>query len=315
VARYLTARLIGTIPTVLLLVLVVVLIARIVPGNVIDAAIADQGQLSSKDRAAVEHELGLDRPIWAQYGDYLGAMARGSLGESLWTRKSVSALVGDRIGVTATLAVMALAMAIAVSIPLGVWSAVRANRPDDYCVRIVAVLGLSVPAFVVATYVMLLPAIWWGWLVPTYEPTSAGLDRHLRSLLIPAAILAFELSAGLIRITRTSVLETLRQDYVRTARSKGLSERIVIVRHVLRNSLIPVVSVVGIQLVALFSGVVIIEQIFGIGGIGDLLVSGFTTRDYTLVQGITVLLGILAIAVNILIDVSYVWLDPRIRLG
>jgi peptide/nickel transport system permease protein len=298
-----------------LLVLMVVLIARIVPGNVIDAAVADQGQLTKQDRHEIEHQLGIDKPLWLQYVDYVKGMASGSLGDSLWSRQSVTSLVADRAVVTVELSLLALVLALIFSIPLGVIAAIRANRVTDYVVRIVAVLGLSVPSFVVATYVMLLPAIWWGWLVPVYEPMSSGWFSHFESLSIPAMILAFELSAGLMRLTRTSVLETLRHDYVRTARSKGLSERVVVIRHILRNSLIPVVSVVGLQVVALFSGVVIIEQIFGIAGLGDMIITAFTTRDYTLIQGITVLLGMVAIFVNILVDLSYVWLNPRIRLA
>jgi peptide/nickel transport system permease protein len=210
---------------------------------------------------------------------------------------------------------MALVLSLVVSIPLGVWAAVKANSPTDYSLRVFAVLGLSVPSFVVATYVMLLPVIWWGWFVPVYEAPGSGIFAHYKSLLVPAGILAFELSAALTRLTRTCVLESLRQDYVRTARSKGLRENVVLVRHVVRNSLIPVVSVVGLQIVALFSGVVIIEQVFGIPGVGQLIIAAFTSRDYTLIQGVTVLLGFVAISVNILADISYIWLNPRIRLA
>lgn len=299
----------------MLLVLLVVLLARIVPGDVIDAAVGDQGTVSKTDRAAVERELGLDESIPQQYVSYLGHLMTGSLGESLWTRESVTSVIAPRLRPTIELAVMALVLALVVSIPLGVWAAVRANSPTDYSLRVFAVLGLSVPSFVVATYVMLLPVIWWGWFVPVYQGSSSGIVSHYTSLLVPAGILAFELSAALTRLTRTCVLESLRQDYVRTARSKGLRESVVLVRHVVRNSLIPVVSVVGLQVVALFSGVVIIEQIFGIPGLGQLIVAAFQSRDYTLIQGVTVLLGVVAISVNILADVSYVWLNPRIRLA
>jgi len=306
---------VGSVPTVLLLVLIVVLLARIVPGNVIDAAVGDQGAISDADREQIEHELGLDRSVPEQYVRYLGNLLTGSLGESLWSRESVLSVVTPRLRPTIELAVIALIMALIISLPLGVWAAVRANSPTDYTLRIFSVLGLSVPSFVVASYVMLLPAMWWGWFVPIYEEPSDGLWVHYKSLLIPAGILAVELSAALTRLTRTCVLESLRQDYVRTARSKGLRETIVLVRHVVRNSLIPVVSVVGLQIVALFSGVVIIEQIFGIAGVGQLIIASFQARDYTMIQGITVLLGFVAISVNILADLSYVWLNPRIRLA
>lgn len=312
---YLLARMVGSVPTVLLLVLIVVLLARIVPGNVIDAAVGDQGAISDADREQIEHELGLDRSVPEQYVRYLGNLLTGSLGESLWSRESVLSVVTPRLRPTIELAVIALIMALIISLPLGVWAAVRANSPTDYTLRIFSVLGLSVPSFVVASYVMLLPAMWWGWFVPIYEEPSDGLWVHYKSLLIPAGILAVELSAALTRLTRTCVLESLRQDYVRTARSKGLRETIVLVRHVVRNSLIPVVSVVGLQIVALFSGVVIIEQIFGIAGVGQLIIASFQARDYTMIQGITVLLGFVAISVNILADLSYVWLNPRIRLA
>ena len=299
----------------LILVLLVVLLVRIVPGNVIDAAVGDQGAISARDRAAIEHELGLDESVVQQYVSYLGNLARGSLGKSLWSRESVLAVVGPRLRPTMELALMSLVLALVVSIPLGVWAAVKANSFTDYVLRVFAVMGLSVPSFVVATYVMLLPVIWWGWFIPPYQGTFVGLFDHYRSLMIPAAILAFELSAGLTRLTRTCVLESLRQDYVRTARAKGLRESVVLIRHVVRNSLIPVVSVIGLQLVALFSGVVIIEQIFGIPGVGQLIITAFQSRDYTLIQGVTVLLGLFAILVNIVADVSYIWLNPRIRLA
>jgi peptide/nickel transport system permease protein len=312
--RYIVVRLVGMIPTMLLLVLVVVLLVRIVPGNVIDVAVADQGTLTKTDRAKIERQLGLSKPVWQQYVDYLGNLGHGSLGTSLWSRTTVKSLIVARISVTLQMAVMALALALIVSVPAGIVAGVFANSVGDYALRFVAVLGLSAPSFVIATYVLLLPTIWWGWNVPLYAESARGLLPHYKSLLVPAGILAFELAASLLRITRTAVLETRRQDYIRTARAKGLREYSIITRHMLRNALIPVISVAGIQMAALFSGVVIIEQIFGIRGIGSLIISAFSTRDYTLVQGLTLVLGALVFLVNLAVDISYPLINPRVRL-
>lgn len=314
--RYLILRLVGIVPTVLLLVLFVVVLIRLLPGNAVDVMLAEQAQADDVSRQELEARLGLDTPMAVAYGEYALGLFRGDLGKSLWSRQPVTDIIVRRLGVTLELTFLGLLFTTAVGVPVGVVSAIWQNTWLDYLVRGLSVLGLSVPNFAIATMVIVLPALWWGWSPPLiYVPMNAGLWDHLSQFFVPALVLSLSLIATVARMTRSMMLEVLRLDYVRTARAKGLGERTVIYRHALRNALIPVVSILGVQIAFLLSGSVIIENVFALPGIGRTLIQSISIRDYPLVQGITVVTGLLVILVNLLIDLSYVVIDPRVKVG
>jgi peptide/nickel transport system permease protein len=315
VSTYLLKRLALFIPTMALVLLFIVVLVRVMPGNVIDAAIADQSQLNKVDRRTLEHRLGLDQPIYEQYATYAGQLLRGNLGRSLWTGRTVLSMIGGRAWITAELTGIALVMALLVAFPVGILSALRENSVLDYLLRSFTVIGLTVPEFMAATLVLVLPAVWFAWTPMLYHEPSRGLPAHVQSLLLPAGILAMRLATSLARLIRTMMLEVMRQDFIRTARAKGVSRSGVLMRHALRNALIPVVTLLAIDLVWLISGAVIVERIFGVPGLGDLLLTAVSNRDYAAVQGITVLIGLFVLALNLVVDMSYGWLDPRVRVG
>jgi peptide/nickel transport system permease protein len=222
-------------------------------------------------------------------------------------------MAADRVWVTVEVAGLGLLMALAVAIPVGIVSAIFRGSLLDYALRAITVVGLSVPEFMAATIVLVAPAIWFSWTPMQYQPTSAGIGGHLLSLLLPAAIIGWRMASVQARLIRTVMLEVLHQDYIRTARAKGLRESRVILGHAFRNAMIPVITLVALEVVWLISGVVIVEQIFGIPGLGSLLLQAVAERDYTTIQGLTVLIAVFVILLNIAVDVSYGWLDPRIR--
>lgn len=310
---YLLRRLALLLPTLALVVLAVVVLVRIMPGSVIDAAVDGQSQLSQVDRKKLEDTLGLNDPLPVQYARYVSHIARGDLGRSLWTQRKVSEMIGGRVWITAELAGMAMLMALVISIPVGIISAAWKNSPLDYLLRSLTVLGLTMPEFMTATIVLVLPAMWWQWTPMLYRAPSAGLGLHLSSLLLPAGILALRMATSQARLVRTMMLEVLSQDYIRTARAKGLGGLGIIFRHAFRNALIPVVTLLGLETVYLISGAVIVERVFGIPGLGDLLLRAVSQRDYSVVQGLTVLIAVFVLLLNLVVDASYGLLDPRIK--
>lgn len=313
--RYILARVVGMVPAVLVLVLFVVILIRLLPGNAVDIMLTEQVRAGDTSRADLEHRLGLDKSIPQDYVDYTVGLVQGDLGKSVWSQKPVTELLWRRLGVTLELAAIALVMAIAAGVPIGVISAVRQNSVIDYVLRSVSILGLAVPNFAIATMVLVLPTIWWHWSPSLiYTAPSDGLWDHVSQFFIPAAVLSLSLSATIMRLTRTAMLEVMRLDHIRTARAKGLPEATVVYRHALRNALIPVVSLIGVQVAFLLSGAVIIENVFALPGVGRLLVEAVATRDYPLVQGITVVAGLLVIATNLVVDLSYGVLDPRVKV-
>ena len=267
------------------------------------------------DREAVERRLGLDQPIYVQYGRWVGdILLRGSLGRSLLHNWEVGGRILGRMPVTFELGLLAIVIGLVIAIPVGIFSAIRQDRVGDYVGRSVAIIGLATPNFWLGVMVMIYPAIWWGWtpplkLVPFFEDPL----RNLGGFLIPALILGTAGAAAVMRMTRTMMLEVLRQDYIRTAWSKGVRERVVVVRHALKNALIPVVTLVGLQLPILVGGAVIMENIFNLPGLGRLMLLALKDRDYTVVSGVNLLFGTVVLLNNLLIDVVYGLLDPRIR--
>ena len=277
---YVIRRLLLVVPTLFLVTIIVFLIVRMIPGDVITAMMSEMAQLGTTvDRELVEHRLGLDVPVHVQYGRWIGGVLQGDLGTSLRGELPITPKILARLPVTFELGVFAVLIGLLISLPIGIYSAIRQNSIGDYAGRGIAVAFISVPTFWTATMVMLYPAIWWGW-SPSMEliPFTEDPLGNLGMFLLPAAILGMVLSGTTMRMTRTMALEVLRQDYIRTAWSKGLEEKVVVMRHVLKNALIPVVTIVGFQLPILIGGSVILEQIFVLPGIGRLLLDSIQKR-------------------------------------
>ena len=313
---YIIRRLLLVIPTLLILSLIVFFSVRLIPGDTIDAMLGSQDFGAEGDREALERMLGLDVPAHVQYVRWLGdILLHGSLGHSLvGNRDAVEERIARRLPVTIQLGLMSIVIGLVIALPVGIYSAIRQDTAADYAGRSVAIVGLATPNFWLAMMVMLYPAIWWGWSPPmemirfTADPLGS-----LAVFIIPSLILGTYLSAAAMRITRTMMLEVLRQDYIRTAWSKGLEERVVVLRHAVTNALIPIVTLVGLQLPILVGGSVIMENIFSLPGLGRLMLSALTDRDYTLVSGINLVFGTVVVAINLTIDLLYGYLDPRVR--
>jgi peptide/nickel transport system permease protein len=310
--RYLAKRLLVAIPSLLIASLIVFTLPRLIPGDVVAMMLEEKAY--AKDLEELRAKLGLNRPIYVQYFEWLGRAARGDLGESLWTRQPVLKEIGMRLPITLELAVLALLVALAISIPVGVISAARQDTVRDYAARSVAILGLSIPGFWLATLVIVLPAIWWGWRPLTgYVEITRDPLGHFTQMMLPAAILGIAFAAALMRLTRGMLLEVLRQDYVRTAWSKGLRERVIIVKHGLRNAIIPVITYLGTQLPQVIGGTVVIETIFGLPGMSRFLFDAINQRDYPVIQGVNLVVVSFIVLINLGVDALYAVLDPRIR--
>ena len=314
---YIIRRLLLVIPTLFLLSIIVFLTVRFIPGDVVDAMLSEMqweggGDL---DRAALEHRLGLDVPVWMQYGRWIGDMFRhGSLGRSLWRDLPVEEEILSRLPVTIELGLLAISIGLVIALPVGIYSAVRQDTAADYLGRSVAIIGLATPNFWLAIMVLIYPTIWWGWTPPLeYTPFSEDPLGNLAGFFIPSLILGTAMAAATMRMTRTMTLEVLRQDYIRTAWSKGMAERVVIVRHTLKNALIPVVTLVGLQMPILVGGAVIMENIFALPGLGRLMLDALQSRDYPVVQGTNLFFATGVVLLNLLIDLIYPYLDPRVR--
>ena len=311
---YISRRLLALIPTLFFASLIVFVTVRLIPGNVIDLMLSQNDIAVGKDRAQLEAALGLDRPMYAQYARWAGAALRGDLGRSLWQNTPVTAQLLERLPVTFELGLLALIVALSVALPIGVYSAIRQDTAGDYLTRSFSILMLAIPSFWLGTLVMVFPSIWWGWSPElSYVPFRLEPLKNLSQMIVPAIILGTSLSAVTMRLTRTMMLEVLRQDYIRTAWAKGLSEGPIVARHALRNALIPVVTLIGLQAPLLIGGAVIMEQIFVIPGMGMLLLEAVSQRDYPVITGVFLLVGVCVMLINLLVDLSYGTLDPRVR--
>ena len=313
---YLIRRTLLVIPTLFILSIIVFLLVRFIPGDVIDAMQEEYAFTAGEiDREALERKLGLDQPIPVQYARWLGDIVlHGSLGQSLLGRFSVNEKIAGRLPVTIQLGVTALVIGLLIALPVGIYSAIRQDTVSDYLGRTVAIIGLATPNFWLALMVMLYPAIWWGW-TPSMEwiPFSEDPLGNLGMFLIPSLILGTASAAATMRMTRTMMLEVLRQDYIRTAWSKGLRERVVVIRHTIKNALIPVVTLIGLQLPILVGGAVIMENIFNLPGLGRLMVDALSDRDYPVVSGVNLVFATAVLGINLMIDLIYPYLDPRVR--
>lgn len=310
--RYLARRLLVAIPSLLIASLIVFTLPRLLPGDAVQLMLEEKAY--ARDIQELREKLGLTRPLHVQYLEWTGKVLRGDLGQSLWTGRPVLHEIGQRLPVTLALALLAMAIALAIALPIGVISAARQDTARDYIARAAAILGLSMPGFWLATLLIVLPAIWWGWR-PVTEFTELTKDPagHLRQLVLPAAILGVASAAALMRLTRSMLLEVLRQDFIRTAWAKGLAERWVVLKHGLRNSIIPVVTLLGTQLPQIIGGTVIIETIFGLPGMSRFLFDAINQRDYPVIQGVNLMVVSFVVLVNLAVDAFYAVLDPRIR--
>ena len=310
--RYLAKRLLIAVPSLLIASLIVFTLPRLLPGDAVQLMLAEKAY--AKDVDELRAKLGLDRPLAVQYVEWLGRVAQGDLGESLWTRRPVLQELGQRLPITLELAFFALAFALLIALPVGVISAARADTLQDYLARSAAIVGLSVPGFWLATLLIVLPAIWWGWR-PLIEFTEFSKNplAHVAQFLLPALILGVAAGAALMRLTRSMLLEVLRQDYVRTAWAKGLAERVIVLKHGLRNAIIPVVTLLGTQLPQIIGGTVIIETVFGLPGMSRFLFDAINQRDYPVIQGVNLVVVSTIVTINLAVDALYAVLDPRIR--
>ena len=320
--RYVIRRLLLIVLTLFLVSVIVFLLIRLIPGDIVDSMIAEMmrgGQILGEppDRERLERVFGIDIPMHVQYGRWLrDLLLHGSLGNSLLNGAPVLDLIASRIGVTFELGLLAILISMLISMPIGIYSAMRQDTFGDYFGRSVAIVFIAVPSFWIGTLIMIYPSIWWGW-SPSLEiiPFTQDPVGNLKMFLIPSFILGMAMAGTTMRMTRTMMLEVLRQDYIRTAYSKGLRESLVVVRHALRNALIPVVTVIGAELVLLAGGSIIIEQIFALPGTGKLMLEALHQRDYTIVSGINMVVATVVVVSNLLVDLSYAYLDPRVRYG
>lgn len=296
--------------------IVIFVLDHLLPGDVVDIIIGTEGSMNASERAALRHQYGLDRSWPVQYLAWLGNLLRGNLGRSFRTDQPVLPLILGRLPTTLELAVLAVVLAVVVAIPLGTVSGLFRNGWADLAARVLGLVGLSIPNFWLATILIIFAAFQFHWMPALiFIPPTQNPIANLQQMFLPSLSIAVGLMAIVMRMTRTAVIETLAEDHVRVARAKGLPNRLVVLRHVVRNSLIPVVTVVGLQAGYLLGGTVIIEQIFGLPGIGWTLVNAVYQRDYPVVQGTVLCFAVTFVAVNLLVDLLYLYLDPRIRYG
>ncbi len=314
---YVIRRLLALLPTLILASIIVFVTVRLIPGDVIELMLSQNDVAADKmSRDQLIAALGLDKPMAAQYFNWVSAIVlRGDLGHSLWQGTPVIEQLRARLPVTFELGLIALLVGLLIALPIGIYSAIRQDTAGDYIARSFSILLLAVPSFWLATMVVVFPSIWWGWSPPVdFVPFFESPGANLKQMLLPGIVLGAALSAITMRMTRTMMLEVLRQDYIRTAWAKGLNEPLVIVRHALRNALIPVVTLVGLQAPLLIGGAVIMEQIFVIPGMGLLLLDAVQQRDYPIITGVFLAVGVAVMLINLLVDLSYGLLDPKVRL-
>ena len=314
---YVARRLLALIPTLLFASFIVFSTVRLIPGDIIDLMLSQNDIGANKlSRDQLVAALGFDKPVWEQYLHWIGGILFGAdFGRSLWQNVPVRDLLFARLPVTFELGFLALIVGLLVAIPIGVYSSIRQDTAGDYVTRSFSILMLAIPSFWMGTMVMVFPSIWWGW-SPQVKYIGFVTDpiQNLKQMIVPAIILGCALSAVSMRLTRTMMLEVLRQDYIRTAWAKGLGERRVVTRHALRNALIPVVTLVGLQAPLLIGGAVIMEQIFVLPGMGLLLLDAVNSRDYPIITGVFLIVGVAIMLINLIVDLSYGLLDPKVRL-
>jgi peptide/nickel transport system permease protein len=309
---YLLRRLLGTIPVMLVVAVFIFLMLRLTPSD--PAAIIAGDSASAEQVAKIRGQLGLDRPMIEQFFIWSGKVLTGDLGESFFFKKTVASLIAERIEPTLSLALFTMLLAVSIAVPLGVLAAHRHGSWIDRVVMGFSVMGFSMPSFVVAYLLIYLFAVWLNWLpVQGYQRIAEGLGGWVRGLILPSMTLSVIFVALIARMTRTSMLEVLSEDYIRTARAKGQSERKVLFRHALRNAAVPIVTVIGLAVALLIGGVIVTESVFTIPGLGRLTVDSVLARDYPTIQAVILLFSFVYVMINLAVDMIYTVLDPRIR--
>ncbi len=311
-AGYLARRFSLMILTLFGISVIVFVLLRLVPGNIADILFDSAGMINPADKKQIESELGLDRPIAVQYAAWIGGLFEGDLGYSYKTERPAIEEIAPRIPVTAKLAALALVFSVLFGVPLGVVSAVRQNSTLDYVLRVVSLSGLSMPAFWLGLLILMAFVSAFG-TIPIYTDPPQNLWDEMLLLSVPAAAVGFRSSALIMRLTRSAMLEVLRQDYIRTARAKGAPERTVNYHHALRNAILPLVTVIGIEAAFLIGGLIVTETVFNIPGVARFLVEAIRWRDYPVVQNLVMFIAVIVVAANFIVDLLYAVLDPRIR--
>jgi peptide/nickel transport system permease protein len=315
-ARYALNRFLLMIPTLLGVVVLVFVLLRVLPGDVVEMRFASgQNQFVDQQLLAAERaKLGLDKPIWLQFVAYLSGLARLDLGRSMWTGSPITEEIKLRLALSLQLALMATAVATLLAIPLGIVAALRQDTWIDYVVRVFSIAGLAMPSFWLGILLILFLLVTFRWLPPmVYTPFWVDPWQNLAQLVWPAVAVGYRYSAVATRMTRSAMLEVLREDYIRTARAKGLWQNLILTRHALKNALLPVLTVIALEFAFLLGGLVVTEQVFNLNGIGLLFVKAISLRDYTLTQALVLLVATTFIVVNFLVDLAFAWIDPRIR--
>jgi peptide/nickel transport system permease protein len=316
VTRYIATRLLLMIPTLLGVIVFVFVLLRVVPGDVVEMRFAS-GQNQFVDQKLLDAErakLGLDKPVWQQFIAYLTGLVRLDLGRSMWTGSPITEEIKLRFALSLQLAVMATAVATVLAIPFGIVAALRQDTWVDYGVRIFSIAGLAIPSFWLGILLILGLLVVFRWLPPmVYTPFWVDPRQNLAQLIWPAVAVGYRYSAVATRMTRSAMLEVLREDYIRTARAKGLWQRLILSRHALKNAMLPVLTVIALEFAFLLGGLVVTEQVFNLNGLGLLFVQAIAHRDYTLTQALVLLVAGTFIAVNFLVDLAFAWIDPRIR--
>ena len=313
---YVAKRLVIAGVTLLGMSLLLFVLMRLAPGNITDIIFESAGYVDEADRHRLEAELGIDKPLIVQYGRWLGDLVRGELGKSYRYDLPAWEVIKPRLPVTLELAVLAMGFSIMLGVPFGVVSAVRRGRPLDYALRVISLAGLSMPAFWLSMIIILTLVRSLGWIPSmTYVPPTENLRANLFQFLLPALAVGYRSSALIMRITRSTMLEVLREDYIRTAWAKGQREALVVWRHALKNASLPVVTLIGIEFAFLIGGLVVTETVFNLPGVARYLVDAIQFRDYPIVQNLAMLIAVVVVLANLAVDLLYTWLDPRIKYG
>lgn len=322
---YVVRRLLLLIPALFLITVVAFLSTWFVPRNMLELMIAQMGMEPPPGAVQMlEHQLGRDQPIGLAYVRWLGVapqangkfagVIEGNLGKSLWSNQSVTQQLQQRLPVSAELGLIALITALLTSLPLGAYSATRQGTPVDYLGRVLSIVFISLPAFWIAVMVMVYPHIWWGW-APSdkYVQLVKNVGGNLEQFILPGFIMGMAMGGSLLRMTRNMMVDTLHQDYIRTAWAKGLKERTVVVRHAVKNTVMPLVTMIGLMVPMVVGGVIIIEQVFGLPGIGLMLFNAFNMRDFPVISGVNLFLATVILLTHLVVDLTYAWLDPRVQ--
>lgn len=313
--QYLLRRILLMIPTLLGVAIIIFLTMRIIPGDIVVLKYAREGAIPSQEILQKERELlGLDKPLWHQFGKWLWDLIRGDFGVSMWTHRPITYEIGLRFHLSLQVAIMAMIVAVLIAIPLGTLAALKQDTWVDYTIRVFSIAGLATPSFWLGLLMILGLLIFFKWLPPmVYTPLWKSPWENFSQLIWPALAVGYRYCAVSMRMTRSAVLDVLREDYIRTARAKGLEEKLILVRHALKNAMLPVISIIGMEFAMLIGGMVVTEQVFNLNGLGLLLVQSIDRRDYTMIQSLVLLSAFFSVAANFFLDILYTWFDPRVR--